>query len=412
MNSQLTANGTSSGKLALRVLIIGAGTGGASLAHALKQAGIAVMLFERDHTRNSGREGYRVGISPNGSRALHECVPADLYDLFVATCARAPRYFNMYTEHLQEMISLGDGDLPLGDDPIESEKTVNRSTLRQVLYTGLEEIIQFDKKFTHYTQNADETVTAHFEDGTSATGDLLVAADGTGSRVRRQYLPQATLEDCGMLSMGGKLPMTAEARALLPQNVLEGMTMIFAPKGYGLILHVVEFSWDEQGAKAGTNPRDAALLNSWPGRHYDHPDDYIGWGFWAAQQHFPVDPLGLQGAELIQLTLAMTENWHPNLRQLMAMTDPATVYPIKIRTSVPVAPWPATNVTLLGDAIHTMTPGRGCGANTALRDAVRCSAESWWLCAMASYPWCRRLASMRMRCAAMALPRWKNRVNR
>src|ERR1700761_7371797 len=123
-------------KKTLHVMIIGAGTGGLCLAHGLKRAGIRVTVYERDRTRKDGLQGYRVGISPAGSYALKECLSPELYDLFVATCARPPRYSNMLTEQRSELLSM---DRLSGDnDPVDSEKSVSRMTLRQVLLTGLE----------------------------------------------------------------------------------------------------------------------------------------------------------------------------------------------------------------------------------------------------------------------------------
>jgi 2-polyprenyl-6-methoxyphenol hydroxylase-like FAD-dependent oxidoreductase len=351
----------------LHVLIIGAGTGGLCLAHGLKRAGISVAVYERDRTRRDGLQGYRVGIDADGSLALHACLPPELFATFVTTCARPPRYFNMLTERLGEVLSL---ELPNNDDPLTSEKSVSRMTLRQVLLTGLEDVVHFDKTFSRYEQQPDGTVVAFFEDGTSATGDLLVAADGSNSRVRRQYLPQARLEDSGIIGIAGKIPLTPETKALLPPKVFNGISMVMAPKGYSCIIHVMEFKWDHDGVKAGIGGNDATLLAHWPGLLYDNTSDYIMWGLAGARQNLPADLLQKTGAALLAPSLDMTRGWHPHLRQLIRDSDPSTCFPINIRTSVPLAPWPSSQVTLLGDAIHTMTPGRGVGANTALRDAA------------------------------------------
>lgn len=115
---------------------------------------------------------------------------------------------------------------------------------------------------------------------------------------------------------------------------------------------------------------DPDFAARWPDFVDALDDDSIGWGFWGARQNFLRDPSALSAEGLRELALELTRNWHPHLRELIRMTEASTIGYIGVRTSVPRNPWVSLNVTLLGDAIHTMTPGRGAGANTALRDAA------------------------------------------
>jgi 2-polyprenyl-6-methoxyphenol hydroxylase-like FAD-dependent oxidoreductase len=96
------------------------------------------------------------------------------------------------------------------------------------------------------------------------------------------------------------------------------------------------------------------------------------WGFSAPREAFvlPADVETLAADELKSRVLALTEDWAPQLRHLVEGAEPASVAAFTVKTSVPVPPWRTRNVTLVGDALHNMTPYRGIGANTALRDAA------------------------------------------
>ena len=354
----------------LNVIIIGAGTGGLCLAHGLNQAGINVAVYERDRSRVDGLQGYRVGINEQGLASLKACLPLDLFATFLATCARTLGHFNILTERMTELLCV-----PIDDEALSGGKSVSRMTLRQVLLTGLEEQIHFDKTFTAYDQNADGSVTAHFTDGTHVTADLLVGADGARSKVRRQLLPHAQLANTGIVSIAAKVPMSEASRALLPPKVLDGITLINAPKGFGGIIHVMEFPWDVDGLKEGIGSGDAELLARWPGLLFDNSRDYLMWGVWGALRNLPADPKSLGQPAMLALATEITDGWHPNLRALIRASDPSTTFSVDVRTSLPVDAWPTTNVTVLGDAVHLMTPGRGVGANTALRDAALLAAR-------------------------------------
>jgi 2-polyprenyl-6-methoxyphenol hydroxylase-like FAD-dependent oxidoreductase len=101
----------------------------------------------------------------------------------------------------------------------------------------------------------------------------------------------------------------------------------------------------------------------------DNSTAYTFWAYADQASRFPLDSRSLNGTDLQGVVLDRTAGWAPALRELISGSDPSTVNAIQVRSAKPVDPWPTGRVTLLGDAIHNMTPMAGIGANTALRDA-------------------------------------------
>jgi 2-polyprenyl-6-methoxyphenol hydroxylase-like FAD-dependent oxidoreductase len=349
--------------MAFHVLIIGGGIGGPCLAQGLKKAGVSVAVYERDRTRTERLQGYRIHIDPNGSRALHACLPAELFQTFASTCGKSGKGFKIMTHELQELLII---DAPLSvQDPIAIHRAVSRITLRQVLLAGLDDVVHLDKKFTHYSDAKDGRIIAHFEDGTTAIGDLLVAADGVKSKVRQQFLPDAEPVDTGMIGIAAKVPLTNEF------DRFTGANSIMGPRADGMFIARWERKEDvavsSEGGGIGGN--DGASLGH-SGLLFDNLQSYIFWAYLTTRENYSTAVHDeLPPETLLDIVQRRTSLWHSELRNLVKKSAPDTVAVWKIRTSVPIEHWQTRNLTLLGDAIHSMTPARGIGANIALRDA-------------------------------------------
>jgi 2-polyprenyl-6-methoxyphenol hydroxylase-like FAD-dependent oxidoreductase len=84
---------------------------------------------------------------------------------------------------------------------------------------------------------------------------------------------------------------------------------------------------------------------------------------------------GLDAAGLHAAAMMAIRRWHPDIRRLVELASVAETTLVPIRSAVPIEAWPSSRVTLLGDAVHAMSPSRGSGANTALRDAALLASE-------------------------------------
>ncbi|HEV2370827.1 MAG TPA: FAD-dependent monooxygenase [Streptosporangiaceae bacterium] len=330
--------------MGLHVVVIGGGVGGLCLAQGLRNEGISATVYERDASAGSRHQGYRVSLKATGAGALRECLPEDLFALAVATSIRAATRMVFLDEHLRPKF-----DKPLPHDPPgPAGFGVNRLTLREILLAGLD--VRFGKTFTHYSPTPDGRVAAHFADGSSAVGDLLAGADGTGSAVRRQLLPDAVIDELGW-AVYGRTPFAG----WVPGVLVDTFNRIIGPGGTSMSVATCRALEPASSAVARLAP--SVRLSGIPG--------YFSWTL-------PLDGPRLFQAGAVSLhreAAHLVEGWHPAVRRIIAEADVPATFAVCITSAQPVAPWPVPNVTLLGDAVHTMSPGRGDGANVALKDA-------------------------------------------
>ena len=166
-----------------KIIIIGAGLAGLTLANALKKQGISFEVYERDEAVNSRHQGWSLGIHM-ALGVLEKCVPSEHFKLFSEqVCAvrgsQSSRFqfLDGNTEHVYYQIDTEKG----------TAYRVNRGKLRAWLNEPVQEHVYWGKKATHYAESKDD-VTVHFADGTQATGDLLIATDGAHSPIATQLL--------------------------------------------------------------------------------------------------------------------------------------------------------------------------------------------------------------------------------
>lgn len=160
----------------MRILIVGAGIAGMTLAALLDQRGMKTSLIER--APNFDHAGYMLALWPLGSRVLHGL---GLYERFAAESVAGNQY--EVCDNQGELVK--DWSMEPITERFGPYLSCTRSQLIKLLHDGLSDAdIRFNTSIEALEQK-EKMVEVTFSDGSRGTFDLVVGADGLHSRVRR-----------------------------------------------------------------------------------------------------------------------------------------------------------------------------------------------------------------------------------
>ncbi|KAI9039146.1 FAD-dependent monooxygenase [Aspergillus affinis] len=357
----------------LPILIIGAGISGLILAQYLRRSGIAYQIFERDASISARAGGW--GLTMHWALpALYELLPEDVK-------VQLPESFVN-----KEAVQNGDKgryqffDLATGEAlcsvPAAERIRVSRSRFRQLLTTGVD--VQWSKTLED-VQYHDDSVTVRFGDGTSYHGAIVVACDGSHSRVRKSLYPSNYRNAPLPIQLLGastrySVEQAAAVRALDPYffqgtHSESNVYLYFScelPSRYRDHMYLSQY----ENKRTPSDIIEIPVLDS-PFNFDDSPDGYLCQVIVSWSEDRGIDiPAG--DKERIALMKSLTGDWAEPFRSLVHdLPDDADVVSIKIEDWMQEQ---GTNeqprAVLLGDSAHSMTMFRGEGANNAIVDVL------------------------------------------
>ena len=322
----------------VRIAIIGGGIGGLTTAIALRQFGFEPQVYEQAPALLD--VGAAIAIWPNAMRVLQRLKLAD--DLLnKAGQMKAVEWLDQ-NGRLINRVSLI--DIIVNSAAV----ALHRADLQEILVQALPaNSIQLGNSFIDYGQTADQIV-AHFANGNSIEADFLVGADGIHSRVRTEFLNDAAPNYRGYMVWRG---IAQNAPASLPKDTAielhgKGKRFGIGPVGMG-----------RTGWWAAANAANTSTTAE------ERSGDRKTW-----KQGEHVSPKQTQDTQ--RELLRLFDGWHRPVLQLIEATPSGSILKTGAFDRPSSRLWGQQSVTLLGDAIHPMTPNFGQGGCMAIEDAM------------------------------------------